>query len=317
MGGKVHDILENIMNGEADVSDLRTALKEDLERADMLGLSFPKDFKGGDSIRENWLEDMWHFVNHFEPPEGDFTTEEFLLYKIDDDHYVQGYADLVKHNDDGSQDIIDWKTSSMYVGDDIKKHGMQLLLYALAKEQAGERVRRTAWYFLKYVTVSWLGYARASSKEKTLITKNINRRKLVQELEKHIRRDLEEAGYDEIDIEMYIMDSLATNSLDGLPDKVKLNYTIKPCYVDYYFTKETKEECLAWVNDMIHEFEDRAPENVHDWEHRHFTKLNKNGREVEDTFFCNSLCGHRKTCEAIKAFREEQQKLNEDLESFL
>lgn len=317
MGGSVHDMLEKIMKGEAKTSELPEALNNDLEKADMLGLKFPKDFKGNDSIRDGWIADMKHFVNNFEPLDGKYGTEEFLLYKLDDEHYIQGYADLVKYNDDGSQDIIDWKTSSLYNGEDIKKHGMQLVLYAMAKEQAGVRINRIAWYFLKYVTVSWLGKKRASSKEKTLITKHINRRKLVQELERYIRDDLIEAGYDEIDTELFIFEALHNNSLDDLPKEIQLNYTIKPCIVEYYFSEETKAECINWVNEMISAFENRIPENSSEWEHRNFTKVNKYGREIEDTFFCNCLCGHRNTCEPLKTFHEEQNKLKEDLESFL
>lgn len=317
MGGSVHDMLEKIMKGEAKTSELRTALNDDLERADMLGLSFPKDFKGNDSIREGWIADMEHFVDHFKPLDGRFGTEEFLLYKLDDDHYIQGYADLVKYNEDGSQDIIDWKTSSLYSGEDIKKHGMQLVLYAMAKEQAGIHINRIAWYFLKYVTVSWLGKKRISSKEKTLLTKHINRRKLVQELEKYLRDDLIEAGYDDIDTEFYIADALHNNNLEGLPEEVRLNYTVKPCIVEYQFSNETKSECIEWVNEMICAFESRVPENMQEWGHRSFTKLNKYGREIEDTFFCNCLCSHRNICEPLKEFHEEQNRLKEDLESFL
>ena len=95
-GGKIHDALELIVNGKKDESCLLPTLEEELTDYEMLGIDFPKDRNGEDSIRKGWISNMTHFCNTFKKPKGKFITEEFLLLKVDDDHYLQGYCDLIK-----------------------------------------------------------------------------------------------------------------------------------------------------------------------------------------------------------------------------
>jgi len=317
LGTCVHDKLEEIMNDMASKEDLKRALNKDLEQLDLLDLHFPKDFKGGDSIRQNWIADMTHFVEHFEKPEGHFKTEEFILYKIDDDHYIQGYADLVRcDSEDGTvQSILDWKTSSMYTGEDLIHHGRQLVIYALAKEQLGIEINELAWIFLKYVNITFMGKKRSNSKEKTEITKTVNRRKIVSELEKYIRDDLIDAGYDEIDIEMYMMQAHQINSLDVLPDEIKSGYVMKPCILKYELTDEVREECRQYIDDMISLFES-IDDQDRKWIPRNFYKETRFGKK-EDTFFCNFLCNHRKTCKHLLKFNEDKLAEQRSLEDFL
>ena len=66
----------------------------------MLGIEFPKDFKGNDSIRNNWIADMKHFCKTFQPPKGKFQTEQLIIYPLSEDRYIQGYIDLIRENDD-------------------------------------------------------------------------------------------------------------------------------------------------------------------------------------------------------------------------
>ena len=317
LGTCVHDKLEEIINGEADNDALQAALDQDLVQLEMLGLDFPKDFKGGDTIRENWIADMNHFVRHFSRPPGNFKTEEFLLYKVDDEHYIQGYADLIRLDaEDGSeQSIFDWKTSSLYKGNDIKEHGRQLVIYALAKEQQGIKVNKVAWVFLKYVTVTFMGFKRQNSKNKTLISKHISRRRIVAEMEPYIRSDMAEVGYDSVDIEMYVMQAHESNSLDVLPKQVREKYDIQPCIIEYELTEEVKQECKEYIDRIISEYETRNYESSQ-WPPRSFYKEGRLGK-IEDTFFCNMLCGHRKTCKHLQDFNDEKLKEQQELEAFL
>lgn len=316
LGGCVHDKLEEIMNGEADKADLEAALDQDLEQLNLLDLKFPLDFKGGDSIQRNWTADMEHFVQNFEKPEGVFDTEEFLLYKVDDDHYIQGYADLVRYDtEDGSeQSILDWKTSSMYDEEGLKHHGRQLVIYALAKEQAGIKINELAWIFLKYVTVIFMGKKRSNSREKTEIVKNINRRKIISELDKYIRNDLAEAGYDEMSIELYMASVQEQNSLEPLPENIKAGYKIEPCIVKYELTDEVREECKEYIRNTIKLFEEEKQKG--NWTPRSFYRETKLGPR-EDTFFCNALCNHRYTCQHLADFNAKKLADQQELEDFL
>lgn len=61
---------------------------------------------------------------------------------------------MIIHNIDGTVTVIDYKTSSKYSGQDLKKNANQLLLYAIALEQEGYVVREVSWLMLKYCTVA-------------------------------------------------------------------------------------------------------------------------------------------------------------------
>ena len=296
---------------------LPEVINNGIEQVELLGMSFPKDRKGNDTIRDNWLADMDHFAHNFQMPLGDFSTEEFFLYKVNDDVYIQGYIDLIEHCDDSSINIYDWKTSSMYIGEDLKDHARQLLIYAMAKEQEGIKVNSIAWVFLKYVTVTFLGKKRSNSKQKTTIVKHINRRKLVQELEPYIRADMEEQDYDDIEIEMYLFEALEHNSLEYLPLEIRKNYVVDNCVITYELNEDTIRDCQEWIDRMIIRFEGRNPDDADQWEPRSFVKLSKTGREIEDTFFCNQLCSHAKHCPHIEKYREMKRLLADDLESFI
>ena len=269
----------------------------------MLGIDFPKDFKGGTAIRDNWIADMTHFCNNFIKPKGKFTTEEFVLYKIHDDRYLQGYLDLIRHNADKTISIFDWKTSTNFNAEDLLHHGRQLIFYALAKEQEGYIVKNVAWIMLKYVEVIFMGKARTNSKEETLLTKVINRGKLISELKPYIITDLEKLGYDEIDIEILIDEATESNSFDKFPEEIKKKYSIKPYVRNYELTDELREEALNYINFQADLFESKSDDES-EWIHRNLTKVNKNGDEKDDTFFCNVLCNHRNTCIHIKRHNE-------------
>lgn len=303
LGGKIHDKLEEIINDKATEKDLLPVLNEELSDLDMLNIDFPRDFKGGTSIKDNWIADMKHFCMNFIKPNGKFTTEELVIYKINEDRYLQGYLDLIRHNKDGSISILDWKTSTDFSKEDLLHHGRQLIFYALAKEQEGIRVKSVAWIMLKYVEVSFIGKARTNSKIDTPITKVINRGKLIQELQPYLEKDLSDLGMDEIDIDILLDECKLNNTIRNLPDNIQSKYNIKPYVRSYELTDELREEALIYINKMADLFESKT-ENESEWGHRKLTKINGKGVEKEDTFFCNVLCNHRETCRYIKKYND-------------
>lgn len=314
LGTKIHDKLEEIIKGEATVDELPETLNQELLDLDLIGLEFPKDFKGNDTIRNNWIADMKHFCQTFQPPKGVFKTEELVIYPLSDDRYVQGYIDLIRENSDGTISIYDWKTSTDFKAAELVHHGRQLVFYALAKEAEGFKVRDVSWIMLKYCEVSFMGKKRSNSKNKTEIVKVLNRGKLVYELKDHIQCDLEELGYDELDIEIMYKNALQANSLDVLPLEVRERYTIKPYVRQYSITDELRQETIDYLNRMADLFESLDQDDESQWPPRQFTRINGNGNEVEDTFFCNNLCNFRNTCVHVKRFNDQWalRKLDKD-----
>ena len=209
-GTKVHDTLEAIMKGEVDESALLPAIENEMEAMELMGISFPKDRQGNDTIRDNWLANMRHFATHFVKPEGKFKEEVLVTYPLSSERYVQGYIDLIRLVDPATRtvDVFDWKTSSNFKEDDLLHHGRQLVFYTLALEHAGYKVRKTAWIMLKYVSVRFMGRARKRDKEKKPMEKVLERRRIAKDLERYFREDLEELGYDEFQVEDLISAAL-------------------------------------------------------------------------------------------------------------
>lgn len=308
MGSTIHDVLEGIINGDNKVSDLEIALDNELAEMDMLGFDFPRDRRGGTSIRDAWIKNMRHFCKNFVPPKGQFETEQLFIYPLSDNRYVRGYIDLVQTIDEANKviSIWDWKTSSQFRKDNLLEHGRQLVLYTIAKEHEGYTVKDVGWIMLKYVQIDFYGKLRKNSKTKTKMTQVCDRHKIVTTLKPYIESDLTEAGYDELEIEMYISECLQNNSLDCLPDEIKSNYTIKPYVRKYKITDELKKETLDYINKQADIFESLPKEDASKWQPKLIDK--------DSEFFCNYLCDYKGVCEYIKKYNLEKQmqKISDD-----
>lgn len=315
-GGKIHDKLEEIVNEECDESVLLLTLYEELADYDMLGISFPKDRNGKDSIRNGWIANMTHFCNSFKKPKGKFITEKFLILKIDEEHYLQGFCDLIKIVDEKNKvvSVYDWKTSSQFAKDDLIHHGRQLVIYQMALEQLGYTVKECAWIMLKYCTLQYEGKKRSNSKTESPIEKVCERKKIVQELKSDIELRLANVGYGEIDIEIMLNEALDNNSLDNLPDKIKSRYKITPYVRKYEVTDEVKEECLQYIKEKSELWEGLDKEEK-SYPPRKFTKLTATGKEIDDIFFCLNLCNH-KSCPHIKKYLDTKQNSTDDDDLF-
>lgn len=304
LGSAIHDCLEAIMNGNATEEDLLPALQKELDNLDTLGVSFPKGRDGSDSIRNGWIADMKDFCETYKAPKGRFETEQFFLYKTPAGHYLQGYIDLLRIRKDGTLEIYDYKTSSMYKGADIKDHSRQLTLYAMSQEQKGAIVRKVAWIFLKYVDVTYMGRKSGWSKKDSEIKRTIERKNLVKDLNSSIREKLTRLGMDEMEIDFAVDEALRTNQI---PDAIKAEYTIKPCVVYYDFNGETKTEANKYFDDTIQKWEELlAAENDDAFMPKSFRKISKTGKSVDDSFYDSALCGYRNICPHLAKYQAER-----------
>ena len=272
LGGRCHDILEGITKGTNTTADLLPALQQELNDMDMLGIEFPKGRDGSDSIREGYIADMTHFCTTYKPPKGKFEAETFVIFKTPNNHYIQGYIDLTKIHKDGSISIYDYKTSSLYKGEDIINHGRQLVLYALAKEQEGFKVKEVAWLFTKYVEVSYVGKKTSRSKEESEITKIIERKNIIKDLIPVIEGKLQKYGVDEVDIEIIVDEARERNKI---PEILACEFKIKPYVMKYEITDEVREDCIKYFDDTIEKWEALGSENENNFPPLEFTRKNK------------------------------------------
>lgn len=309
LGGRIHDVLEGIMNGKNTEKDLLPAMNQELDDLDMLGIEFPKGRDGADTVRQGWITDMTHFCNTYKAPKGTFETETFFLYQTPNNHYVQGYIDLTRIRKNGTIDIYDYKTSSMYRGDDIKKHGRQLVLYALGKEQQGYKVNTIAWIFLKYCKVVYTAKKRSNSKEESEITKIIERKNLVNDLADVIEGKLQKYGVDEVDIEIIMEEARERNVI---PEILQCEFKVLPYVMEYELTDEIREECNQYLDNTIEMWENIDSTDEDNFPPLSFTKTNKNGEERPDIFYHVSLCGYSKICPHLRKYLDTQQTNNGD-----
>ena len=311
-GSKVHDVLEGIVNGEKTESDLYPAVTAELEEAEMLGYEFPKMADGSDGIRDKWIKDMTHFCQTYKSPDPkNLSTEELFIYKSPKGNYLQGYIDLQKKNADESVDIYDYKTSSLYSGAAIKEHGRQLVVYQMGLEQAGVKVGKVAWIFLKYVEIRFMGKKTVKSKEKTEISKVVERCKIGDEMAKYVEQVMIEQGFDEVDIEVAICDFKKNNSFSVLPESVSSEFKMLPYVMRYEVTDEIKKECEDYIDNTIEMWESLG-DDENNYPPLKFTKIQKNGKEVSDIFYCTKLCSHGKTCKYLHDYLDKLDSGSKD-----
>lgn len=298
-GSATHNVLEQITLGTATEEDLLPTIQTTLDELEILGLPFPKDRKGRDGIRDSWVADMEYFCKHYVKPKGKFETEKFFLYKTDANYYLQGFLDLIHIHKDDSISIYDYKTSSMFSKEDLPHKARQLVIYALAEEQEGRKVRKVAWIMLKFSKIDFVGKKTARSVKETEISKVIENKNIIKELEKHITYKLEQLGYDELDIECIMKKASEENEI---PPEVADQFKVRPYVMEYEITEEVKRECIDWINNTAKMWEKLDKSKRYNFPPRKFTKTQKNGKEVDSSFFCTQLCNHRNTCEFIKEY---------------
>ena len=242
---------------------------------------------------------MRHFARHFVKPKGVFKEETFVLYPLSEERYVQGYIDLIRLVDRENKvvEVYDWKTSSQFSDKDLLHHGRQLVFYTLALEHMGYTVRKAAWIMLKYATVTFQGKTK-------VITKVLERRKIVQNIRHYLEQDLEELGFDEFKIDEIITRALETNDI---PDPLKHLYKVRPYVRGYSITDELKQETIDYLNGAADKFEAADPHDSKAWPS---LIINKNTE-----FFCSVLCNHGPTCPFLRDYlsRKDAQKELEDL----
>lgn len=272
LGGRVHDALQNCIDGTGTEEEIKKAILEEFSDLDMAGIEFPKDSNGNDTIKNNWIANMTRFSEEFKTPKGEFETEKLILYPIDDKNYMQGYIDVTKFNKDGTVDIIDWKTSSQFKNGHLVEAGRQLILYGLAKELEGYKVRKLRWVMLKYCVTTW---TLKNGKEKQKISEW---RKLIKDMKSVIEKSLAELGMDEIDIEVLMQEGLEKNTWSVFPEEIQNKFKTSIYVRDYEFSQENIDETISYIKDTINQYQTRKK-----WEPCNID---------EDSFFCASLCGY-------------------------
>jgi ATP-dependent helicase/DNAse subunit B len=298
-GGKLHDIIEKIYNNKATQIDLKHELTDIISDCELLGFEFPTE-----QIANNWKNAMYHFVNNFTKLNRTFKTEQFFLYEIFPDIYMQGYIDAIDENAPDGEDILDWKSSSEFSGEKEKEAGRQLVIYKLAREASGKKVNRVGWFMMKYLNLSYM------QKNGKIKTRELGRNNWISKCSAMFSKDLINYGLDEIGIDFTIEEAISNNSIENFPQEVQDKYTIKDCIKWYDTTDEIINETLQYIKDTIEKINNKVKDEI-DWQP--IITIGNQSEQDKKAFFCNTLCSHRKTCEYLRKYLiEKEQRVEHD-----
>lgn len=251
-GSLCHDILDRFYVNKISYNDMffefedgwninREALQLKFDRNDM-----DKDKKIGDKYYNDLA---LFFKNHTIIP---YKTEiePFVSLKIFNEILI-GYIDAIYKDDDGIYNIIDFKSSSIYKGDNLRFHSGQLVIYAMALNQMGIPFNRIhcAFNFLKYVNVDC---QQANGKT---TTREIERSEIGNKLYNSVKMWAKKEGY--TGEEPFMERFLETNDLGCLPLSVQNHFRISDCLVYIDLTDELIQYWTEFVKNTIAEIRDK------------------------------------------------------------
>lgn len=152
LGSTIHSIVEYLQEDKITKEEGLERFNSELEFNKILGFTF-----GSDKIEKNYKESIQNFIKNFEKVHHhNFEIEKKVEFEIEG-HKLIGYIDLLLYNSDGSVTIIDYKSSTKYSKEKMKENGRQLVLYGLAMESLGYKVKDLRWNMLKYATIAGKG----------------------------------------------------------------------------------------------------------------------------------------------------------------
>ena len=325
LGGFAHDILEEYYNGNLKYEQMKEQFETKWLEAEMAGIKLYNDEEKNEKMMEEYKHDI---LNFFETHRdlGKVLTERELWVDVNGNVFF-GYSDALTKKDDGYTYIIDWKTSTLYKGDQIRQHQHQLLLYALALEEMGIPLDKIkiCWNFLKYTnvtfkhmtTVTYVETVKDKSKTKT---STCLKSEWVSKVKTQLKKDLQ--AYDEElttqQLKELVNECVENNSLETLPkeiqDKYVLNDVVKTVLKDLIdISKYVLEDAYVYgiINDeTVEDLKRSLCENIE--------IIKANGEDEakwerllpigeQDSFYCSVLCSQRKNCKYYDQYKKQKE----------
>lgn len=258
-GNAVHHILEDFYNNKITYEELQDRYEDALFTMHCAELKYNRsNSEKNDAIANKYETCIRHFFQHHNIINSPHKVEAFVLIKVSDQIYFQGYADFIYIENVGSRKvvhIVDYKTSTKYSGDTVEAYGKQLMLYAEGIRQMLNIPLEDIvceWNFLKYATVT---YEQKNGKKKD---RHMERTVIGESLVNTVKMWLKYFSYGEDDIEKYTDEMVLNNNIDCLPLEVKKKFEIKDCYVQVPVSEERIEQLKAEIVATIMEIEQKT-----------------------------------------------------------
>ena len=169
LGSLAHSLIEKLYRNEINKNIACSEWEDKLNNCKYYFLDYTRSeneekrnemFEKNELYGKNYNNNMIHYFNNFNKLEySKFFQEKKVFFEVGkllkndifNKYVFSGIIDFIGVNDDGSLDIIDYKTSTIYKGSKYDLHSYQLILYAICLELLGYRINKIGWNFLKYV----------------------------------------------------------------------------------------------------------------------------------------------------------------------
>lgn len=262
-GGYAHDIVEGYYNGSLKYEQMLPKYEEKLFEMNMADLKYNRsDEVANKKIADKYEDNVREFFKNHIPIKNKCILEQFITIKVGN-YLFQGYIDCVYKDDLGKYNIVDWKTSTMYVGKKVLKERGQLVLYAESLIQKGIKLEdiNIKWNFLKYCSVeqTLLTIDKETKLHKTRV-KNCLRNEWVKSVESTIRKWINKLDYDELQIEDMVSMAIENNNLDNMPEEVKNKFKLSDCYVDIPLDQDAIDDLKSDIMDTLGEIKEKEKE---------------------------------------------------------
>ena len=298
-GSCVHDSIEAYYNGEIEYGELVDRFESDFLNIEISDFKFSNDEDRNDSMREKYKECIIHFLKNHVPIKTKVITEQEIWIDVDG-HVFMGYIDVVTKGEDGVYYVYDWKTSTRYTGKKIEENANQLLLYALALNQAGASLDKikVAWNFLKYTNITYM------QKNKKLKTTIGERHKWVEKIKTPLKKDLKEFyQLEDWEVDIKIDELIRLNSLDSIDKSIRDKYELSDCFVYVDVTEESLIKLKKDLADTVSEIQSRSKDEK-DWQREEI--------KPEEEFYCNVLCGQRRNCKYYTDYLNRKNDIQQE-----
>lgn len=307
IGSVIHDSLENIYHNKETLQEAKNNFNRTIRECEEKGIKFPEN---PPTTKINYIKNMNHFFENYKVMDTKMITEQFVLLKIprfegakeDKDFiWIQMYIDSIipvfKNEEFVSVVVNDWKTSSKFDKEKLKKASKQLMVYKIGVEQStGVEVSSIGWTMLKYCYCCYR--TKGSKKTPSETKKSMQERKdSIKWFSKKIIGDLIKDGMDTIEAELLMGKAINQNTMTVLPQDIQDKYWIEDCFLEFEFDDELLKECKEWVINTVteielleHKVENYPPVAIGD----------------SNSFFCFNLCG-RPNCIHLMKYKNENK----------
>lgn len=307
LGSVIHDSLENIYHNKETLQEAKNNFNRTVRECEGKGIKFPEN---PPTTKINYIKNMNHFFENYKIMDTKMITEQFVLLKIprfesakeDKDFiWIQMYIDSIipvfKNEEFVSVIVNDWKTSSKFDKEKLKKASKQLMVYKIGVEQStGVEVSSLGWTMLKYCYCCYR--TKGSKKIPSEIKKSMQERKdSIKWFSKKIIGDLIKEGMDTIEAELLMGKAINQNTMTVLPQEIQYKYWIEDCFLEFEFNDELLEECKEWIINTVteiesleHKIENYPPVAIGD----------------KTQYFCFNLCG-RPNCIHLMKYKSENK----------